>query len=98
MCFAYWIPKAIHTYSEYVTVVAFPQQQWLYECTSMLHYMYTPHFVKICGDKKTPAIRQNDQAVQPSIHKLQRKLLGNFVSTVSPMICCIPFQLSVVYV
>jgi len=53
MCFAYWTPKAnIHTYSEYVTVIAFPQQQWLYKCISMLHYTYTARFVKLCGDKE----------------------------------------------
>jgi hypothetical protein len=35
------IPKATNTYTqthtEYVILVAFPLQQWLLECTSMLH-------------------------------------------------------------
>lgn len=41
-----------HTFSEYVTVIAFPQQQQLNEHMSMLHYTYTARFVKSCGDKK----------------------------------------------
>jgi len=31
MRFAYWISKATDTHSEYVTIIAFPQQQWLHE-------------------------------------------------------------------
>ena len=27
----WWMPKATNTYSEYVTLHAFPQQQWLHE-------------------------------------------------------------------
>jgi hypothetical protein len=37
ICNARWMPKAINTHSEYVTVIAFPLQQWLHECTSMSH-------------------------------------------------------------
>ena len=33
------IPKAINVHSEYVMLIAFPQQQWLHECASLLHYM-----------------------------------------------------------
>jgi hypothetical protein len=29
MRFAYWIPKATNTHSEYVILIAFPLQQWL---------------------------------------------------------------------
>jgi len=32
-----WITKATDTHSEYVIVLAFPLQQWLHECSSMLH-------------------------------------------------------------
>ena len=39
MRFACWIPKATDMLSEYVILIAFPLQQWLYKCTSMLHYM-----------------------------------------------------------
>ena len=37
---ACWIPKATNTHSEYVTLIAFPQQQWLQEHASVLRYMY----------------------------------------------------------
>ena len=37
MPFACWITKATDTHSEYVMPMAFPQQQWLHECASMLH-------------------------------------------------------------
>ena len=35
-----WIPKATDTHSEYVILLAFPQQQWLHESTSMSRYAY----------------------------------------------------------
>jgi len=39
MHFASWITKTTHTFthSEYVTLIAFPLQQWLHELASMLH-------------------------------------------------------------
>jgi len=37
---ACWIPTAINTTSEYLTLIAFPQQQWLHKLASMLHYTY----------------------------------------------------------
>ena len=37
---AWWIPKATNTQSEYVTLIAFPHQQWLQEGASMLRYAY----------------------------------------------------------
>ena len=40
ICFASWITKDTNTHSEYVILIAFPMQQWLHECASMLHYMY----------------------------------------------------------
>ena len=36
MRFAYWIPKATESYSEYVILIAFLLQQWLHESASML--------------------------------------------------------------
>jgi hypothetical protein len=36
--FACFINKATNTHSEYVLVIAFPQQQWLRERASMLRY------------------------------------------------------------
>jgi len=35
-----WIPKATNTHSEYVTLIAFPHQQWLHELASVLRYTY----------------------------------------------------------
>ena len=40
MCIAYGTPKSTNTHSEYVTLVAFPLQQWLHERASMLRYTY----------------------------------------------------------
>jgi hypothetical protein len=31
-----WVPKA----TEYVILIAFPLQQWIHECASMLRYTY----------------------------------------------------------
>jgi hypothetical protein len=41
---AYWTTKAIHTYSEYPTLIAFSRQQWSRERASMLriHVDYLP--------------------------------------------------------
>jgi hypothetical protein len=36
MRFACWITKATDTHLEYVILIAFPRQQWLRECSSML--------------------------------------------------------------
>ena len=40
MRIAYWIPNATNTHSEYVILIAFPQQQWLHERASTLRYTY----------------------------------------------------------
>jgi len=37
---ACWVPKDTNTHSEYVILITFLLQQWLRECTSMLHYLY----------------------------------------------------------
>jgi len=47
MQIACWIPTVTNTRSEYVTFVAFPLQQWLHECGSILHYMYIACLVPI---------------------------------------------------
>jgi len=41
MRFALWISKAADTPSEYIILIAFPQQQWLQERVSVLRYTYT---------------------------------------------------------
>jgi hypothetical protein len=40
MRFACLITKATNTHSEYIILIAFPQQQWLRERASMLRYAY----------------------------------------------------------
>jgi hypothetical protein len=41
------VHKATDTRSEYVILIALPQQQWLHECASMLCYMYVACLVCI---------------------------------------------------
>jgi hypothetical protein len=40
MLIACWIPKATNTHSEYVTLIAFPLQQWLHERASVIPDTY----------------------------------------------------------
>jgi len=40
MRIACWIPKATNTHSQYAILIAFPQQQQLHACASMLRYTY----------------------------------------------------------
>ena len=40
MRIACWIPKATNTHSQYVTLIAFPLQQWLHERASLLRHTY----------------------------------------------------------
>ena len=40
MRIACWITNATDTHLEYVTLIAFPRQQWLCERASMLRYTY----------------------------------------------------------
>ena len=40
MRIAFCVTKATNTHPEYVILIAFPRQQWLYEGTSMLRYTY----------------------------------------------------------
>jgi hypothetical protein len=44
---ACWITKATDTRSEYVTLIAFPLQQWLQVRASMLNYTYTACLVRL---------------------------------------------------
>ena len=41
------IPKATNTHSQYVILIAFPQQQWLHERASMFRYMYIACLVRL---------------------------------------------------
>ena len=40
MRIACWLTKATDTHTEYVILIAFPRQQWLYERDLLLGYMY----------------------------------------------------------
>ena len=40
MLFAFWIPKATNTHSQFVIHIAFPLQQWFHESVSVVRYMY----------------------------------------------------------
>jgi len=46
MRIASYIPKAKNTHSEYLILIAFPLQQWLYERAPMLRYTYIACLVK----------------------------------------------------
>jgi len=41
MRFVRWITNATNTHLEYVTFIVFPQELWLLERASVLHYTYT---------------------------------------------------------
>jgi hypothetical protein len=46
MHIACWVTKATDTHSQYVTLIAFPLQQWLHICASVLCYMYSACLVR----------------------------------------------------
>jgi len=54
MHIACWILEATNKLSEYVILIVFPLQQWLYKHTSMLRYVYTAclvfaqHLLQVC--------------------------------------------------
>jgi len=49
MRIASWISKATNTHSEYVIIIAFPQQQCLHERASMLRYKHIA-FIVLCDE------------------------------------------------
>jgi len=51
MCISCWIPKARNTHSQYVTLIAFPQQQGLQERASILRYTYVACLLLRCSEK-----------------------------------------------
>jgi hypothetical protein len=59
MSFACWITNVTNTPSEYVTLLAFPMQQWLHERASMLRYRYTSCLV--CNYKCRTGRQQESQ-------------------------------------
>jgi hypothetical protein len=53
MRIACWIPKAADTHSEYITLIAFPLQQWLLERASLLRYTHIASLVLIADTRLT---------------------------------------------
>jgi len=47
MCVACWINEATVTHSEYVTLIAFPQQKWIHERASLVRYKYSALLVRV---------------------------------------------------
>ena len=45
---ACWIPNAANTHPVYVIVLAFPLQQWLHKCASLLCHTYSAYLVMVC--------------------------------------------------
>ena len=56
---AFWIPKATNTHSQYVTLIASQQQQWLHERASVLR----------CTSTVRPVERQVSKLLYVSINK-----------------------------
>ena len=46
ICISCWLSQLTKTVSDYVILIAFPLQKWLYGRPSMLHYTYTACLVK----------------------------------------------------
>jgi hypothetical protein len=58
MRIACWIRKAIHTHSEFVKLIPFPQQQWFNERASKLRYAYIACLVCNCICEKLNPLTQ----------------------------------------
>ena len=56
MGIARWIPKATNAHSEYVILIAFPQQHWSHERFSMLRYTYTACLVTLTSGASVSAV------------------------------------------
>jgi hypothetical protein len=56
MRLACWITKATDTHSQYVILIAIPQQQWLSERASILLNTYTTSLVRIPITNKNRAL------------------------------------------
>ena len=64
MRIACWVSKPTNTHSEYVTLTAFPLQQWLHERSSMLRYTYIVCVVIILD------CNREDEVCEPNGSKL----------------------------
>jgi hypothetical protein len=71
MRIARWIPKATKTHSEYVIIITFPLQQWLYERASMVRYTYTVCLAGLCH-QGVHEIRRRSSTHSTLRHKTER--------------------------
>ena len=69
MRFVRWITRAANTQPEYVIFIVFPQDHWLLESASLLHYTYTATLLVLSLD-----IWWNIRKANTSGHKL---IFGN---------------------
>jgi len=92
MRIACWIPKATNTHSEYVILIAFPQQQWLYERVSMLRHTYiaacliTFEFRRI-QNEVCVYLKRSLKSVYPSFSHVKSQ--GNDANTYSHFLLCL---------
>ena len=97
MCFVYWITKATHILwicSSYCFSTATMVTQMHLNVTLYIQC----RFVKLWGDKELLPYGITTKQYNPMFRNFRGNWYVNFVSTMSPLICCIPFQPSVVYV
>jgi len=65
MCIACWIPKATNTYSEYVTLIALPLQEWLHKlCTYIAYLVYFHSVVQSFVVHALSVISQNSEVLR----------------------------------
>ena len=62
-----WMSEATDTNSEYVILIPFPQQQWLWVCVSMLQYTY---IACLLHSRRTVHRTASDRNSQPSLYRL----------------------------
>ena len=81
---ACWMPEATNTRSEYVTLIAFPQQQGLRERASVLRYTYIATLVE-CRMRMVPhgTIRTVN-----TTHAVALKTTTHPKNSVQKTICC----------
>jgi hypothetical protein len=69
---ACWIPQATNTNSQYVILIAFPLQQWLYERASLFRYTYIACLVTFLHSSDAPRTARHCFSLTPQ-HPLPYK-------------------------
>jgi hypothetical protein len=82
MRFSCWMNKARNTYSEYVTLIAFQRQRWLYERTSMLRYTYSTLLIMLsyCYWHYRIPSGHCSLSLSPSISLVTKKFVNEFLN------------------